>query len=303
MALEQNGSQRPSVPKGFAWQAVEWKRYISEAEIDDRRLRYIDIGDGPAILLVHGLGGNWKFWLENICDLCSEHRVIAVDLPGFGESDCLRAQVTMRGFADVLAKLLATLDISQVTIVGHSMGGIVVAYFALKYPDAVRGFVLAGSGGLRLSAWRRVCLLAAALTINSVLRLKPLGSRIVRLDAVRRFALGRIVSDPSCVSADLIDQMTEGFGSRGFAPAIKAAINEDLQDELPNIRRPALLVYGDGDPLASPGYAAKLANLIPGSRLVILNHVGHAPMIEQRDIFNQLILDFAGDDACRAPTA
>lgn len=303
MAPGQGGSQRPSIPRGSTWQAVEWKSYTSAAEIDGCRLRYIDIGDGPPILLVHGLGGNWKFWLENICELCSEHRVIAVDLPGFGESDCPTGQVTMGGFADALAQLLVKLDISQVTIVGHSMGGIVVQHFALRYPNVVRGLVLAGSGGLRLSKWRRAALLAAGLTINFVLRFKPIASRLIRLDAVRRFALGNVVNDPSCVSADLMDQITEGFGSQGFARALKAAIKEDLQDELPNIHLPALLVYGDADFLAPPAYAARLANLIPNSYLIILDGVGHAPMIERRDEFNKLILDFARDDFQRSPTA
>jgi len=303
MANRSPGGHGFSAPRESLWQTVDWRRHVSNTDLGELTLRHTDVGAGPALLLVHGLGGNWQFWLENIWTLSRGHRVIAVDLPGFGHSDCVPGQVSMAAFADVLAQLLAKLEITGVTVVGHSMGGLVAQRFAVAYPHFVDRLVLVGSGGLRLPFWRRTGLLAAALTINALVRLRFVKRALAQSRAVRRLALSKIVYDPVCVSAPLFDQLAGGFGSPGFVRAITAAVKEDFEKDLSSIDCPTLLLYGDADPLATPKYAATLAKSIPHSQLVTWERIGHAPMIERPDAFNQLIIDFVANHLSQSPSA
>jgi pimeloyl-ACP methyl ester carboxylesterase len=117
-------------------------------------IEYVDQGSGPVLLLVHGLGGNLQSWLANIPTLSARHRVIALDLPGFGRSDPLTAGVTMASYADVAIELLDRLGVASATFVGNSMGGLLTIEAAARHPDRVDAAVLACSGGIPLTTWR-----------------------------------------------------------------------------------------------------------------------------------------------------
>ncbi|MBV8305048.1 MAG: alpha/beta fold hydrolase, partial [Acidimicrobiia bacterium] len=84
-------------------------------------MRFVELGVGPAVLLLHGLGGNWQNLLGTLPLLAGHHRVIAVDLPGFGASEPLRGGVTVAGLADVAIELLDHLDVEAAAFVGNSM--------------------------------------------------------------------------------------------------------------------------------------------------------------------------------------
>src|SRR5262245_4291512 len=102
-----------------------------------RRIRLLQLGDGPPLVLVHGFGASADWWLPNMSALAARFTVYAVDLPGFGESDGF----TSDEFAAperFLAALFATLNLAECTLIGHSLGGYVVARFALAYPGRVK---------------------------------------------------------------------------------------------------------------------------------------------------------------------
>ena len=90
------------------WREVDWPAHIHKVEIDGRMANYADLGSGDATpaVFVHGLGGQWQNWLENVPRAAVDRRVIAVDLPGFGLSEPLRDKVTMPAFGDFVNKLL-----------------------------------------------------------------------------------------------------------------------------------------------------------------------------------------------------
>src|SRR4051812_28591239 len=109
------------------WREIDWRAYLHDTEIGGRRLRYVEVGegDGPPIVLVHGLAGNWQNWLENIPRLARERRVVAPDLPGFGASDKPSEKISMTGYGRVVNELCDQLKLGEVALVGNSMGGFV----------------------------------------------------------------------------------------------------------------------------------------------------------------------------------
>src|SRR5687768_3153915 len=112
-----------------SWQDRDWSPYIHDAAVAGKRLRYLDMGEGAPLVLVHGTGGAWQSWLLNIVALAEHHRVIAVDLPGFGRSEAVPAAPNMSAYAASIAALLEQLGLERVSILGHSLGGIVAMRF------------------------------------------------------------------------------------------------------------------------------------------------------------------------------
>ena len=105
-------------------------------------------GQGPVILLLHGIGDNSTTWSDVIPHLAKNHTVIAPDLLGHGRSDKPRADYSVAAYANGMRDLLVTLGIDRVTIVGHSLGGGVAMQFAYQFPQMVERLVLVSAGGI-----------------------------------------------------------------------------------------------------------------------------------------------------------
>src|SRR6476661_9908840 len=116
--------------------------------VHGHRLSYLRAGDGPPLLLLHGIANNCETWAEVIPRLAESHTVIAPDLLGHGESDKPRGDYSIAAYANGLRDLTSVLDIEQATIVGHSLGGGIALQFAYQFPERCERLVLVGSGGL-----------------------------------------------------------------------------------------------------------------------------------------------------------
>src|SRR5688572_27394334 len=109
------------------WRDVKWSDHLHWADINGRRLNYVDYGEARdesrPVVLVHGLAASWQCWLQQIPRLAAEgRRVIALDLPGFGESEMPREDISISGYGRAVESLCDELDLGQVVVVGHSMG-------------------------------------------------------------------------------------------------------------------------------------------------------------------------------------
>ena len=213
------------------------------------RIRYLVAGEGPPIVLVHGLGGSATNWCELAPLLAERHLVVVPDLPGHGGSEPLAAVSGLQPYADRVAAVMEREGIARAPVVGHSLGGLVVLRLALRRPEMVSAIVLAGSAGLSLGGvWLRNLL--TALTIVRPGRLAGRHrSLVARSRLLRRFVFGFVsVADP----VGLADSAVDGFLAgqvlhTDTASAWRALRDDDPREELEHLRCPALVLWGAED--------------------------------------------------------
>ena len=266
---------------------------VREAALTHGPIRFIDQGRGPALLLIHGLGGNWQNWQANLESLARRHRVIVPDLPGFGSSPAYRGAVTMTRYADTLVELLDMLGIEQATFVGNSMGGLLSIEAALRHPDRVRAAMLACSGGIPLTTLRhRAVLRPGALALNTMLRPGRIRRTALARRGIRQAIAARIVHQPHRIEARYLIEVLDGIGARAFGPVLRAALTYDARQYATQLNCPTLIVWGRHDRLLPLWMGQQLHHLIQDSEFVVWDDAGHCPMIEHPTRFNELIDNF-----------
>src|SRR3954467_4410131 len=123
------------------WLDVDWQAAQHRLRSEGREVTYCELGQGPAILFVHGLGASWQSWLEQMPEFAASHRVVAMDLPGFGFSESPSEDISIEYYASWCAKFMDVLGIESAAVVGNSMGGFVSAELAIKFPERVQRLV------------------------------------------------------------------------------------------------------------------------------------------------------------------
>ena len=188
-------AERPS--RTVSWRAIDWRSRQQRMSVDGCEVNLVQLGQGPAILFIHGLSGCWQNWLENIPAAAVDHRVIALDLPGFGASQMPAAPISIQGYAEVCVAVCRALGIDHATVVGNSMGGFIAAELAISHPALVDRLVLVDAAGLSSEAAERRPLYTLARTVRecgfSRLALRPAFAKRRRL---RQLALGLFVLSP-----------------------------------------------------------------------------------------------------------
>jgi pimeloyl-ACP methyl ester carboxylesterase len=285
---------------GFEWRSAAWQRHLNRIMFSGRGIQYLDIGQGPVVVLVHGLASAWPVWFRNISELAAEHRVIAVDLPGFGGSDNFGGRVEIDHYVDALIQLLNRLEVRRVQMIGHSLGGIIAGQFAAQHPSRTEALVLVATG---VSPRRQQVLLLRGLAAGIVLLNRgglPLFGVAVRVAMaaapVRRFLLRPIIHDSAAVSRELAtDMMTGAVNSPGATAALKATLRAVRQRDLRAVACPTLIVGGACDRMAPAASLDHLASVIRGARKEVIADAGHHPMFERPEAFNALVRGFFED--------
>jgi len=292
----------PSETPAPAWRSAAWRAHLKDVTLRGRRTHYLDIGDGPAVVLVHGVASAWAAWFCNISELAIDHRVIAVDLPGFGRSDGLTGPVTIRHYVEALVELLDHLEVGDVRMVGHSFGGIVAQQFASRKPERTTALVLVASGASLGVAQETIF---RGLAVGSAL-LNPVPRKLLRravfgamaMAPLRQVLIGLAVHNPAVVSPEMAaHMMSAACCSRGTAAAIIAALEALRLQDLRPTACPTLVVGGGRDRLVSEASLRYSAAAIPGARVEILQDVGHIPMFECPSEFNALLRSFLAEVA------
>jgi pimeloyl-ACP methyl ester carboxylesterase len=278
------------------WRTIDWASHLHELEIDGRPVNYVDLGSGAQepIVFVHGLGGQWQNWLENLPRAAQERRVIALDLPGHGLTPMPPAQITISGYGRCVDALCERLDLGRVDIVGNSMGGYVAAEVAIQFPDRIDQLVLASAAGITSADLARAPILTigrvmSAMATHGVARRREIASR----PKSRHMALALVARHPSRLRADFAyEGFFKGAGKPGFQEALRACLSYDFRDRLPEIRHPTLIVWGENDSIIPVKDAQEFERLIPDSRKIVMKETGHVPMAERPRTFNDLMLEF-----------
>ena len=276
--------------------ALERRHYRT---IHGYRRAFLLAGSGPAVLLIHGIGDSAETWLDVIPELAKRHTVIAPDLLGHGDSDKPRADYSIAAYANAMRDLLAVLDIEQVTVVGHSLGGGVAMQFAYQFPERCERLCLISTGGV---AHEVHTLLRFASAPNADLILPLLGSPGTRL--LGRLTLGAlraIDADLGLDSAHLMrvfDALPTASARRAFVRTLRAAV--DWRGQVITMLdrcyltqgMPTLLVWGARDAVIPVSHAHKAHGAMPGSRLEVFPETGHFPHKDQSARFVKLFAEF-----------
>ena len=274
-----------------AWMDVEWRQHFRWVCIQNRLVNVVDIGQGPVVIFLHGLAGCWQNWLETIPELSRDHRVIAIDLPGFGASQMPEETISIPGYARMLEDLFEALAVDSATVVGNSMGGFVAADFAIRSPERVKRLVLVASAGLSMELMlneRNHGLRARTenLLFFGLGRLASRSDIVVRSPRLRRALLLLAVAHPERLSAPLVAEQVNGAGKPGFDDGVAAMARYPIRDRLGEIECPTLIVWGELDRLVPLRDAAEFEWLIRDARKIVYEDTGHAVMLESPERFN-----------------
>jgi pimeloyl-ACP methyl ester carboxylesterase len=264
--------------------------------VHGRELNVLDRGSGPPVLLLHGLACCWQSWTCNLDALLASHRVVAPDLPGFGASAMPSGHISIRGYAECVEELCSRLDLGPVAVVGHSMGGFVGAELALNHPERVDRLVLVSPAAL-WSETRRARPLAAFSRSTEVAG-AFFASRweiAARRPRLRRLVLAPLIERPGELSPEVAYQIMRGSGGEGFVQAVEELARYRIRDRLPSITQPTLIVWGAKDRLVSVSDADELESLISPSEVVKFDDVGHFPMVERAEDFNEAVGPFLAE--------
>ena len=271
---------------------------LSHVVIHGHDVGYRRGGEGETVLLLHGLAGSSLTWRAVMPALTERFDVIAPDLLGHGESAKPMGDYSLGAFASGLRDFLAALDVPTATIVGQSFGGGVAMQLAYQHPELCDRLVLVSSGGLG----REVSWLLRLLTLPGAEHLMPL--IFPRLVANRGGDVGRVLGHVG-VRAPNLAEMWRAYASlagaenrKAFVRTIRGVIEPGGQtvsalDRLYLASHlPTLIVWGDRDPIIPVRHAQAAHEAIPGSRLEILEGVGHFPHVEAPEHFRSVLTDF-----------
>ena len=247
-------------------------------------------------MLIHGLGGCWRNWLENIPALSLDRRVVALDLPGFGDSEMPVEDISISGYARVVDRLCERLGLGPVAVTGNSMGGFVAAELAVTFPERVERLVLVDAAGTVPAARdRRRSVAVLELTGFLGARLAASYRTVAARPRLRRLALGMVAYRPEKLNPDLVLEGLLTPVTPAYRQALHATLgylSRDWTERLRTVGAPTLVVWGDRDAIIPVVLGEEYVRLIPGARSLVLADTGHIPMVERPRTFNRSLLDF-----------
>jgi len=258
--------------------------------ISGATLSVSDVGQGSPILFVHGFPLDHSMWREQVADLSRDHRCIAPDLRGFGQSTVTEGKVTMEQFADDLAALLDELKITEpVVLCGLSMGGYIAWQFVRRHSDRLRGLILCDTRAVPDSTEAAANRLKLA---DDVVRTGP--------ELVANTMLPKLFSDrESNRRSQLKDELRRvilATDSRGIAAASRGmAERADARPWLAAMTCPALVMVGEQDVISPPPEMSEIATALPHATFRVIPDSGHLAPLETPQPVNEAIRVFLAE--------
>jgi len=258
---------------------------VDTIDAGGHRIAYERKGEGPPVVLLHGYVGDRRTWRRQIDDLSDEFTVVAWDAPGYGGSSDPPEAFLLSDFADCLAAFIDALGLGRPHVVGLSFGGGLALELYRRHPTVPMTLVLAGA----YAGW------AGSLPAEVVEQRLQQALRLADLPPDR--LVDELIPTLFTESAprDLVDEFVASmseFHPAGLRANSRAFAEADLRDVLPRIAVPTLLLYGDEDVRAPLSVAHDLHTRIPGSRLVVMQGVGHVSNVEAAERFNTEVRAF-----------
>ena len=271
---------------------------LQHIRIHGHNVGYRQAGDGPAVLLIHGMAGSSRTWRDVMPALAKNHRVIAPDLMGHGESAKPMGDYSLGAHASGLRDLLGALGVERATIVGQSLGGGVAMQLAYQHPELVERIVLVSSGGLG----REVSWMLRLLTLPATEYVMPvIFPSFARSggDAVSRFITRIGFRSPNITEIwRAYSSLTEVENRHAFVRTLRSVVDPGGQSVSAQDRLyltagvPTMVMWGDADPIIPVEHGRAAHESMPGSRLEIFEGAGHFPHVEEPERFTELLADF-----------
>jgi pimeloyl-ACP methyl ester carboxylesterase len=266
-------------------------------------------GEGPVVMLVHGITGSARHWERVFPILAEEHTVIAPDLLGHGESAKPRGDYSLGAFASGIRDLLLALDHGPATIVGHSLGGGIAMQFAYQFPEQCERLVLVASGGLGSDV--HLLLRAAALPGSELVLPVLTHERLRGFVAGSAQGLRRVGLSAGADLGEMVrglETLADGEARSAFLETLRAVVapggqKVDARDRLYLAESmPSLIIWGDRDPIIPFRHGEDAHHKMPGSRFELFD-AGHFPQLERPYQFARLLRGFIAETAPAAVNA
>ena len=255
----------PGEPKGATF-----------ATVAGARVRYLDVGEGPAVVLIHGFASSLETWATVIPVLAKKHRVLALDLKGFGWTDRPAGDYSPHAEAQLVSALMEERGIASAAVVAHSWGSSVALDLALSEPEKVTRLVL-------YDAWVYEEQLPSFFHLS---RASGVGEILFGLFYDQRpdERLTQAFFEPANVPEELIAGVERALDRPGTKAAALAAARgqrfSEWQAEYSKITIPTLLLWGREDHVTTLAVGEQLSRQLPNARLVVYPRCGHFPMLE-----------------------
>lgn len=297
----------PADPMG---PTIDWSAHEHTTLIGGRRVRHVEIGAGTfGFICVHGMGGCWQHFSQTLPSLARHGRAIALDLPGFGESQMPAERITLELFADTAATLARDLGLERVVFVGHSMGGPIALRFATRHPQLTASLIMLAGAidtfstllGLRdviRIARKRPSNTAAIYTevLTCGIPIPGHAKRtIARHKALRGAALWPYVHRPTSLQPTTVATILAGAGARGVMPTARAIGRSHPYQGLDEIDCPILSIGAAHDRIASIADLEVFDRIAPTARTALLEDAGHLMMLERPRATNERIDHFLAE--------
>jgi 2-hydroxy-6-oxonona-2,4-dienedioate hydrolase len=283
--------------------AVTYGSTSRTVKTEDWMIHYQEAGTGHPVILIHGSGpgaSGWSNFSPNIGPLSKFFRVLAIDMPGWGESDS--ATPEKADFVEALRQFMDELGIEKAALVGNSMGGVISLRMASKHPQRVSHLVTMGSGGITAGAAGLPSpgMFTAAGPSEGIKALLQ-GYKDPTPETMRKLA-DIMTFDPDFATEEMVAKRAEaaarrddhrknfltGFGKPGYMPL-------STVEQVASITAPTLLIHGRDDRVVHFENSLRLCSLIPDSRLYLINRCGHWAQLERADEFNNVVREFVSD--------
>jgi pimeloyl-ACP methyl ester carboxylesterase len=251
-------------------------------QIDGLDVLYYTAGHGEPLVVIHGGGGDARTWWRNIAVLAEKYTVYAPDLPGFGGSQPLSGNYYIPELSEFIAKFAANLGLEKFNLVGHSLGGGIALNFALKWPDKITKLVLVSSLclGREIAFWVRLFSLPAIISSFGAIFMTVLkGVKWI----VKQLNPAGLVMPLSPAA------MTVGGSITTFRQQTLV-----LEQYLPEVKMPTLLIWGSRDPIVPVMQAYRAAKVIPDCRVEVFQNRGHNVHRDELKKFSNLLTGFFG---------
>jgi len=254
------------------------------ATVFGEKIHYLEAGSGPAVVLLHGLGGDASNWYSTIGPLSTKYRVIVPDQIGFGQSSKPLINYRVATLVDFLDGFFKELKIDRASVVGNSLGGWTAAAFAIAHPEKVDRVILVDAAGLTPDR---------PLDPRTLSALNPSTREGIKQVMSVVFYNKQIFDNPAVIDMLFTKKMEtgDGYTIQRFIESVSRG--EDLLDKTASqIKQPTLVVWGREDALVPLSMGEGFHKLIGGSEMFVIDKCGHVPMIEQAEQFNTALMKF-----------